>query len=97
MLYQISIPILGIHLCDFRPHELVKRRCSNVWFCKGTSHWSIYFKFKKLRPIETTTKVDFIEELGRIDANPEEDSQVLQVYNYYTSVKNESRRNYFYN
>ncbi|XP_059053026.1 transmembrane protein 183 [Achroia grisella] len=65
---------------DSRPHLLVKRRCVNVWFCKGTSHWSVYFKFKKPSPMQRLqTGVDFLEELGRVDANPEEDSQVLQV------------------
>ncbi|CAG5002596.1 unnamed protein product [Parnassius apollo] len=67
---------------DCRPHQLVKRRCVNVWYCKGTTYWSVYFKFKKLQPmkrIEMNKNVDFIEELGRIDANPDEDTQVLQV------------------
>ncbi|KAM3960073.1 LOW QUALITY PROTEIN: transmembrane protein fates-shifted [Aphomia sociella] len=68
----------GAH--DSRPHLLVKRRCVNVWFCKGVSYWSIYFKFKKLCPMQRVqTAVDFLEELGRVDANPEENSQVLQV------------------
>lgn len=67
---------------DCQPHQLVKRRCVNVWYCKGPSHWSVYFKLKKLQPmrrVEMNRNIDFIEELGRIDANPDEDSQVLQV------------------
>lgn len=72
-------------LHDSKPHELVKRRCVNVWFCKGTSHWSIYFKLKKLWPMERNGQFDFIEELGRIDANPEENAQVLQVCNLATN------------
>ncbi|CAH2046769.1 unnamed protein product, partial [Iphiclides podalirius] len=48
----------------------------------GSSHWSVYFKLKKLQPmqrIEMNKNIGFIEELSRIDANPDEDSQVLQV------------------
>lgn len=68
---------------DSKPHDLVRRRCVNVWFCKGTSHWSIYFKFKKLQPTANKADIDIIEELGRIDANPEESSQVMEVCTYY--------------
>jgi hypothetical protein len=67
---------------DSKPHELVKQRCVNVWFYRRPKHWSIFFKFKKLYPhikVETITKNDLLEELGRIDANPEESCQVLQV------------------
>ncbi|XP_049872766.1 putative transmembrane protein 183BP [Pectinophora gossypiella] len=65
---------------DSRPHSLVKRRCVNVWYYKGPSYWSVYFKFKKSYPQQrVVTVTDFIEELGRIDANPDEDTQVLQV------------------
>lgn len=77
---------------DSKPHQLVKRRCVNVWFCKGVSHWSIYFKFKKLSHMNgVSTGFNFLEELGRVDANPEEDSQVLQVkltYKLLCSYKN---------
>lgn len=76
---------------DSRPHLLVKRRCVNMWYCKGSSHWSIYFKFKRpcLMPrIET----NIIEELGRIDANPEEDNQVMQVYALLLFVELKVRR-----
>lgn len=66
-------------LHDSKPHQLVKRRCINVWFYKGVSYWSIFFKFKKICPWEKIAAVDFLEELGRIDANSEEDAQVLQV------------------
>lgn len=38
----------------------------------------MYFKFKKSTPYRRI-EMDFIDELGRIDANPEEDAQVLQV------------------
>lgn len=71
---------------DSLPHLLVKRRCVNMWYCKGVAHWSIYFKFKKpsfLPRIET----NFIDELGRIDANPEEDNQVLQVCVHFLFVE----------
>lgn len=64
---------------DCKPHELVRRRCVNVWFCKGATYWSIFFKFKKMQPMVTSGDVDIIKELGRIDANPEESSQVLEV------------------
>ncbi|XP_014356900.2 putative transmembrane protein 183BP [Papilio machaon] len=67
---------------DSQPHTLVKRRCINVWYCKGSTHWSVYFKFKKMQPkqrVEINKAIDFIEELSRIDANPDEDTQVLQV------------------
>lgn len=71
--------IARLDLHDSRHHLLVKKRCINVWFCKGTSNWSIYFKFRKPLQLETRKSIDFIDELGSIDANPEEDSQVLQV------------------
>lgn len=64
---------------DSRPHLLVNRKCVNVWFCKGLTYWSVYFKLKKPHMGKRETDLDFIEELGRIDANPEEDTQVLQV------------------
>ncbi|XP_030028314.2 transmembrane protein 183 [Manduca sexta] len=64
---------------DSKPHDLVKRRCVSVWYCKGAAHWSIYFKLKKMQPTESVQSHDFFEELGRIDANPEENTQVLQV------------------
>lgn len=67
---------------DSRPHLLVKRRCISVWYSKGTSDWSVYFKFKKpciYQKIEASQQMDFIEELGRIEANSEDDCQVLQV------------------
>ncbi|CAG9787975.1 unnamed protein product [Diatraea saccharalis] len=65
---------------DSKPHELVKRCCVNVWFTKGLHHWLIYFKFKKLHPMQRLQNTaSLIEELGRVDANPEENSQVLQV------------------
>ncbi|XP_068617227.1 putative transmembrane protein 183BP [Battus philenor] len=67
---------------DSQSHLLVKRRCTNVWYCKGLSHWYVYFKFKKLhhtQRINTSKDINIIEELGRIDANSDEDTQVLQV------------------
>lgn len=64
---------------DSRPHLLVNRKCVNVWFCKGLTYWSVYFKLKKPQLEKQESGMDFIEELGRIDANPEEDTQVLQV------------------
>ncbi|CAB3237566.1 unnamed protein product [Arctia plantaginis] len=64
---------------DSTPHLLVNRRCVNVWFCKGLTHWSVYFKLKKIKLHREKNALDFIEELGRIDANPEEDTQVLHV------------------
>ncbi|XP_011552162.3 transmembrane protein 183A [Plutella xylostella] len=74
------VVVLSAH--DSRPHELVRRRCVNVWYLKCNSYWVVYFKFKKIHPLqknESSIAADFIEELGRIDANPEEDSKVLQV------------------
>lgn len=67
---------------DSQLHLLVKRRCVNVWYHKGMSDWKVYFKFKKSNPYRKnrpSEQADFIEEWGRIEANPEEDSQVLQV------------------
>lgn len=64
---------------ESRPHNLVKRRCVNVWYCKGATYWFVYFKLKKFNPENRIKTLNFIEELGRIDANPEEDSQILQV------------------
>ncbi|XP_013189533.1 putative transmembrane protein 183BP isoform X2 [Amyelois transitella] len=66
---------------DSKPHDLVKRRCVNVWFSEGPTYWYVYFKFKKSFVTKTAGRweVDFLEELGKVDANPEEDCQVLQV------------------
>ncbi|CAG9562320.1 unnamed protein product [Danaus chrysippus] len=64
---------------DAKPYELVSRRCVNVWYTRGQKYWYVYFKLKKCNLQRMKNKVDFFEELGRIDANPEEDSQVLQV------------------
>ncbi|KAL4709721.1 hypothetical protein ACJJTC_005524 [Scirpophaga incertulas] len=64
------------------PHHLVKHCCINVWFGKGPQQWAVFFKFKKICPLQrlmTSAPVDFIEELGKVDANPEENCQVLQV------------------
>lgn len=68
-------------LHDYKPHALLKRRCVNVWYRKAPCYWIVYFKLKRVYGCQRETEaVDFIEELGRIDANPEEDSQVLQVH-----------------
>lgn len=65
---------------DSRPHQLVKRVCVDVWYRKGLSNSSVFFKFKKLYPVQRIEREkDMVKELGRIDANPEEDCQVLQV------------------
>ncbi|XP_021193454.3 putative transmembrane protein 183BP isoform X1 [Helicoverpa armigera] len=64
---------------DVKPHQLVSRVCVNVWFCKGLTYWNVYFKLKKPQLQLPSTDKDFIEELGRIDANPEEGTQVLLV------------------
>lgn len=64
---------------DSHPHNLVKCRCVNVWFCKGTNYWTVFFKLKKSQLFKRVETVDVIEELGRIDANPEENTQVLKV------------------
>ncbi|CAH2260095.1 jg4812 [Pararge aegeria aegeria] len=61
-----------------RPYELVGRRCVNVWYSKEPTQFSLYFKLKKLNH-QRVERRDFIEELGRIDANPEEDTQILEV------------------
>ncbi|XP_023936108.1 transmembrane protein 183 [Bicyclus anynana] len=59
-----------------RPYDLVGRRCVNVWYSKD--YCSLYFKLKKLSPARVQCD-DFIKELGRIDANPEEGSKILEV------------------
>lgn len=64
---------------DRRPHQLVNRMCTNVWFCKGLTYWNVYFKLKRPNTQTTEAGKDLIEELGRVDANPEEDTQVLLV------------------
>lgn len=65
---------------DSEPHKLVGRRCINVWFGKGPVHCVVYFKLKKLSPHRPGADAgNMIDELGRIDANPEEDCQVLEV------------------
>ncbi|XP_063826343.1 putative transmembrane protein 183BP [Ostrinia nubilalis] len=67
---------------ECRPHRLVKSRCVNIWFDKGPSLWTIFFKFRKqsaIRKLLSSSTNDFVEELGKLDANPEEDSQVLKV------------------
>ncbi|XP_013189532.1 uncharacterized protein LOC106134109 isoform X1 [Amyelois transitella] len=72
---------------DSKPHDLVKRRCVNVWFSEGPTYWYVYFKFKKSFVTKTAGRweVDFLEELGKVDANPEEDCQVLQACHGQTS------------
>ncbi|XP_053604750.1 putative transmembrane protein 183BP [Plodia interpunctella] len=66
---------------DSKPHDLVRRKCVNLWFCESATHWTVYFKFKKIFASKTRGRwnVDFLEELGNVDANTEEDCQVLQV------------------
>lgn len=65
---------------DSSPRLLIKRKCVNMWYCKEcSSHWFMFFKFKK-PSFSPKIKTNFIDELGRIDANPEENNQVLQVY-----------------
>ncbi|XP_063534840.1 putative transmembrane protein 183BP [Cydia strobilella] len=65
---------------ESRPHRLVKRLCVNVWYNKGPIYWLVYFKLKKV-PLERPQNENgnMLDELDRIDANPDEDCQVLQV------------------
>ncbi|CAG4928859.1 unnamed protein product [Colias eurytheme] len=59
---------------DSRPHALVGRRCVNSWFTKGQLNWSVFFKLKKQGEIIVK------DDTGRVDANPEEGTKVLQVF-----------------
>lgn len=80
--------VLESSVHDSKPHELVKRRCVNMWFRKTRTNWTLYFKLKKL-PHQYMKKLDydFMEELGRLDANPELDNQILQVHcEYFNEV-----------
>ncbi|XP_026739890.1 transmembrane protein 183 isoform X1 [Trichoplusia ni] len=64
---------------DTKPNDLVNRSCVNVWYCKGLTYWNVYFKLKKPQYAPLETERDFLEEMDRIDANSEEDTQVLLV------------------
>lgn len=81
--YKVFLDRIGkLNSYDSKPHELVKRRCVNMWYSKETT-WSFYFKFKKTSNFQRIKSKNFIEELGNIDANPENDSQILQVNIYF--------------
>lgn len=73
--------VLKHPLYDWRPAELLHKKCVNVWYSKApdSPNWLISFKFKKGQPAENNGVVDVIEELGRVNANPEESNQVLEV------------------
>ncbi|KAI5637636.1 hypothetical protein NE865_09619 [Phthorimaea operculella] len=77
--FNMSITLLAHK--NTTPHMLVKRRCVNVWYAKGTHKWNIYFKLKKPSLMERyeAPVVNFVDELGRIDANSEEGVKLLQV------------------
>ncbi|GBP47222.1 Transmembrane protein 183 [Eumeta japonica] len=64
-----------------KPHQLLKMQCVNMWYSKGQSHWSICFKFKRPNPLEGTKSEipDIMEELSRIDINPDDNKVILQV------------------
>lgn len=70
-------------LIEHSPHQLVRRRCINLWYHKARSCYMIYFKFRKqiVHQQLSVDKINFIRELGRIDANPDDNCQVLQVCN----------------
>ncbi|XP_041980111.1 transmembrane protein 183 [Aricia agestis] len=63
------------------PHKLIRRRCVSVWYCKLRSNWSIFFKLKRQTVDQklSVDKINFLQELGRVDANPDEGCKVLQV------------------
>lgn len=78
--YDVFVKKVQTMTAEGRAYQLARRRCVSVWFYKGSSvSWAVYFKFKKLQIKERTKTQDFITELGRIDANPDQDTQVLQV------------------
>lgn len=66
---------------DAHPNVLVSWVCVNVWYDRGLTYWNVYFKLKKPHMLNSQPSIekDFIEELGRVDANPEEGAQVLMV------------------
>ncbi|KAJ8707603.1 hypothetical protein PYW07_011280 [Mythimna separata] len=66
---------------DAHPSILVSWVCVNVWYNRGLTYWNVYFKLKKPQVHSSQSPVDkdLIEELGRVDANPEEGAQVLMV------------------
>ncbi|KAJ2950874.1 hypothetical protein O0L34_g5234 [Tuta absoluta] len=62
------------------PHMLVKRRCVNVWYDRRVDKWNVYFKLKEQSPLDKPkTPANFVDKLGRIDANSEEGIKLLQV------------------
>lgn len=68
---------MSVH--DSKPRELIKRRCVNMWFCKSRTNWTLFFKFKLPQQQVKKVEYDFMEELERLDANPEIDNKILQV------------------
>lgn len=66
---------------EIPPNRLVSWVCVNVWYNRGLTYWNVYFKLKRPQMYEKRISVDedLIEEMGRIDANPEEGAQVLMV------------------
>ncbi|CAH0699615.1 unnamed protein product [Spodoptera exigua] len=66
---------------EIPPHRLVTWVCVNVWYNRGLTYWNVYFKLKRPQMYHNRVNLDkdLIEEMGRIDANPEEGAQVLMV------------------
>lgn len=66
---------------DAHPSVLVNWVCVNVWYKRGLTYWNVYFKLKKpqVPTGQNNVEKDMIEELGRVDANPEEGALVLMV------------------
>ncbi|XP_050678563.1 transmembrane protein 183-like [Leptidea sinapis] len=64
---------------ESNPVKLIKRRCVSAWYKKIPMSWSAFFKMKKILPYQSRAKLSIIEEMGRIDANPEEDTKVLWI------------------
>ena len=66
---------------DAHPSVLISWVCVNVWYNRGLTYWNVYFKLKKPQVHNSPSRIekDMIEEMGRVDANPEEGAQVLMV------------------
>ncbi|CAK1541924.1 unnamed protein product [Leptosia nina] len=59
------------------PQSLLKRNCVNTWYNKLQSHWIVYLKFRKHKPINHNM---INNNEGRVDANTEQDTKVLQIW-----------------
>lgn len=70
---------------DSKPHLLIKRLCTSLWFKKFKEQWIYFFKLKDVpivsnfRKDPTSDKTNLVHLLSDIDANQDNDCKVLQI------------------